>query len=288
MTVEYTFHVEDLSPLDQAKFTYRQDCYERVYRGVEYLDRVLPGWESFLDLGSFQIASPMSCVLGQLARKDMADFNDQLQAYIGEQSYRQRDYFAALEVLPEVQDHPRSDNDWAHEHGFNNNNSPYVGEFVEETLHECNCPHCEVEYDEDVGGDLFGGDDHWAILQECWMDVIISRFDRKAPHGAEVYAPAVLEVIEEIKADGPRNVTITAEDERSCDECGYRECECCGECEQGPDFCDCFTCAECDGTYRDYNYNCDEETDEALCDDCFSDRQKQREDAADDAAVEVE
>lgn len=39
---------------------------DRVQRGVELLDRVRPGWERSIDLGSLDIAICTRCVLGQL------------------------------------------------------------------------------------------------------------------------------------------------------------------------------------------------------------------------------
>lgn len=39
---------------------------ERVWRGVEILDRRRPGWENEIDLGTLFVGSPVLCVLGQI------------------------------------------------------------------------------------------------------------------------------------------------------------------------------------------------------------------------------
>jgi hypothetical protein len=39
---------------------------EEVRRGIELLDERVPGWDGYIDLGTFNIREPMACVLGQV------------------------------------------------------------------------------------------------------------------------------------------------------------------------------------------------------------------------------
>lgn len=43
---------------------------ERVSAGCEYLDKIRPGWEHLIDLGSLNLHSCTDCVVGQLAGPD--------------------------------------------------------------------------------------------------------------------------------------------------------------------------------------------------------------------------
>ena len=45
------------------------DVTEAVDRGVELLDRKVPGWREHINLEDFSIESTSNCIVGQLARK---------------------------------------------------------------------------------------------------------------------------------------------------------------------------------------------------------------------------
>lgn len=45
------------------------DATEAVDRGVELLDRKVPGWRDLIDTEEFALESTRNCIVGQLARK---------------------------------------------------------------------------------------------------------------------------------------------------------------------------------------------------------------------------
>lgn len=51
------------------------EARERVARGAAHLDRVRPGWEKKIDVGTLTLSSCKSCVLGQLFSDESEEFH---------------------------------------------------------------------------------------------------------------------------------------------------------------------------------------------------------------------
>jgi hypothetical protein len=75
--------------LENAFKRFRVEARRRVARGVTMLDKLIPDWASHIQTYELDLASSEHCMIGQLARYDMADFQDELEQLLRDK--RERD-----------------------------------------------------------------------------------------------------------------------------------------------------------------------------------------------------
>jgi hypothetical protein len=146
----------NLLQIEQAQ---RRLAAERAARGAQFLDQHLPGWTEFLDLDYFNLASPSSCVIGQLADKDMAQFKEDVDEHLG--------YCDAIELLATLAG--ISPDEFEYLHGFNRDSSATEG----------------LDDDDEIEVLNYGFDQ----LQEAWIPLIQARQGAPCPHCGELVCP---------------------------------------------------------------------------------------------------
>jgi hypothetical protein len=114
----------------------RQAAWRAVDRGARMLDARIPDWFTILDLERFNIGSGQNCVIGQLARVDMADLYAQVGREVGS-----GDFSVGIALLMDEADaFPQNDDpmevarrrsdrrrDWGAQHGFDLPYTMYLG-----------------------------------------------------------------------------------------------------------------------------------------------------------------